>query len=303
MSQAKTFLTHGDVSALADSLRRRIVTRFAGYPHAVAVYGVPRGGTYVAYLLQSVAIVVANSAEEADVIVDDIVDSGATRDRYHALYPNKQFLALVDKTNGTDEYRGHWVVFPWEVSEAQKDEGIEDNIRRLLQYVGEDATRGGLLETPSRVAKAWGEWCAGYSLKAEDILKVFEDGAEDCDEMVVRKGIPIYSHCEHHLAAIIGECTIAYIPDGKIVGLSKMDRLADMFARRLQVQERMGNQIADAMFDILKPKGVAVWISARHLCIESRGVKNHNSLTETCALRGVFKTQPETRAEFLSLVK
>jgi GTP cyclohydrolase I len=173
----------------------------------------------------------------------------------------------------------------------------------LAEVIGQDPAREGLAETPARVVKAWEFWTSGYGLKAEDILKVFEDGADGYNEMIVRKNIPIYSHCEHHLAAIIGRCTIAYIPNGKIVGLSKMDRLADMFARRLQVQERMTTQIADAMYSILTPLGVGVWISARHLCIESRGVNNQDSETVTCALRGVFKDQPATRSEFLSLAR
>lgn len=173
----------------------------------------------------------------------------------------------------------------------------------LAEVAGVDPNREGLEDTPARVAKAWAFWTSGYALRPEDILKVFEDGADGYNEMIVRKDIPIYSHCEHHLAAIIGRCTIAYIPDGKIVGLSKMDRLADMYARRLQVQERMTTQIADAMFNILAPKGVGVWISARHLCVESRGVSNQNSETVTCALRGIFQTQPETRSEFLALAR
>ena len=167
----------------------------------------------------------------------------------------------------------------------------------------EQSLRQGLEETPQRMAKAWEFWTSGYKRDAKSILKCFEDGAEGCDQMVVRKNIPIYSHCEHHLAAIIGRCTIAYIPDGKVVGLSKMDRIADMFARRLQVQERMTNQIADAMFDNLLPKGVGVWMSARHLCVESRGVQNQDSETITVALRGAFLNQPETRAEFLALAR
>ncbi len=179
-------------------------------------------------------------------------------------------------------------------------EKIIENL--LYQLIGE-TPRQGLQDTPKRVVQAWKEWTSGYSLDAKDILKVFEDGAEGCDQMVVRKNIPIYSHCEHHLAAIIGRCTIAYIPDGKVVGLSKMDRIADMFARRLQVQERMTNQIADAMHDNLNPKGVGVWISARHLCVESRGVKNQDSETVTVALRGAFLDQSETRAEFLALAR
>lgn len=172
----------------------------------------------------------------------------------------------------------------------------------LYEVIGENP-REGLQDTPDRVLKAWKEWTCGYKLNAEDILKTFEDGAQGCDEMVVRKNIPIYSHCEHHLAAIIGRCTIAYIPNGRVVGLSKMDRLADMYARRLQVQERMTNQIADAMSQYLTPHGVGVWMSARHMCVESRGVRNAESETVTVALRGAFKVQPETRAEFLALAR
>lgn len=163
--------------------------------------------------------------------------------------------------------------------------------------------REGLIETPTRMAKAWEFWTSGYSKRPEDILKCFEDGSEGCDEMVIRKNIPIYSKCEHHLADIFGFCTIAYIPNGKVVGLSKMDRLADMFARRLQVQERMTNQIADAMATHLDPHGVGVWISARHMCVESRGVQNQNSETVTIALRGAMKLDPRTREEFLAAAR
>jgi GTP cyclohydrolase I len=187
---------------------------------------------------------------------------------------------------------------------SAKQESDENVIRELLySVIGEDATREGLRETPKRVVKAWKHWTSGYHVDIAGLLKVFEDGAEGYDEMVVRKNIRIYSHCEHHLAPIIGECTIAYIPDGMVVGLSKLDRLADAFARRLQVQERLTSQIADALMEHLKPKGVGVHINARHMCIESRGVAQHSSDTLTSALRGVFKDQPETRAEFMALAK
>lgn len=180
----------------------------------------------------------------------------------------------------------------------------ETVIQNLLGgIIGEDVTREGLLETPKRVVKAWQDWTRGYHVDIAGLLKTFEDGAEGYDEMVVRKNIRIYSHCEHHLAPIIGECTIAYIPNGRVVGLSKLDRLADAFARRLQVQERLTQQIAEALMTHLQPKGVGVHINARHMCIESRGVSQHNSDTLTSALRGVFKDQPETRAEFMALVK
>jgi GTP cyclohydrolase I len=172
----------------------------------------------------------------------------------------------------------------------------------LHKVIGEEE-REGLNETPARVVKAWKHWTSGYHVDIAGLLKTFEDGAKGYDEMVVRKNIRIYSHCEHHLAPIIGECTIAYIPNGRVVGLSKLDRLADAFARRLQVQERLTVEIADALMEHLEPRGVGVHINARHMCIESRGVAQHSSDTLTSALRGVFKDQPETRAEFMALVK
>jgi GTP cyclohydrolase IA len=180
----------------------------------------------------------------------------------------------------------------------------EEVIRSLLGgIIGEDVNREGLLETPARVVKAWKHWCGGYQIDVKQLIKAFSDGAENADEMVVRKAIRIYSHCEHHLAPIIGDCTIAYIPNGKVIGLSKLDRVADAFARRLQVQERLTSQIADALWEGLEPLGVGVYINARHMCIESRGVMQHNSDTATTALRGVMKTSPEARAEFLALTR
>jgi len=180
---------------------------------------------------------------------------------------------------------------------------MQRTITRLLKLIGEDPSRGGLQETPDRVAKAWEFWTKGYKERPEDVLKVFEDGAERCDEMVLVKDIPLYSHCEHHLAPIFGTVSIAYIPQGRIVGLSKLSRLADVYARRLQVQERLTNQIADALHTHLKPKGVGVVVKARHLCMESRGVCQQGHITVTSALRGVMRDVPEARAEFLELVK
>ena len=174
-------------------------------------------------------------------------------------------------------------------------------VKDLLDMIGEDSNRGGLAETPERVVKAWRYWTGGYDKNPADVLKVFEDGAEKYDQMVVVKDIPVYSHCEHHLAAIIGTATVAYIPNGKIVGLSKLSRLVDIFARRLQVQERMTRQIADALQEHLEPLGCGVVIKARHMCMESRGVCQQGHLTVTTALHGKFKKDPQTRAEFLSV--
>lgn len=180
---------------------------------------------------------------------------------------------------------------------------IEHAVKDILKAVGEDISRQGLLETPQRVAKAWAEWTSGYSKNPADILKTFEDGAESVGEMVIVKNIPFYSHCEHHMAPFFGSATVAYIPNGKIVGLSKLSRLVDMFARRLQVQERLTNQIADAIQEHLSPLGVGVALEARHMCMESRGVCQQGSSTKTFALRGEIKENKEQRKEFMQEVK
>ena len=176
-------------------------------------------------------------------------------------------------------------------------------IRAIEQVPDSEDVRGGLEETPDRVAKAWEFWTSGYGMDPAEVLKTFEDGADGVDEMVMVKDIPFYSHCEHHMAPIFGTATIAYLPDGKIVGLSKMSRLLEVYARRLQVQERLTCQVADAMMTHLQPLGAAVVIKARHLCMESRGVCQQGHHTVTSALRGVFKEDPIVRAEFLQLAR
>lgn len=185
------------------------------------------------------------------------------------------------------------------LAQKAKEEIIYNLLGGVIEH--EDADREGLLETPARVVKAWAHWTSGYSVDIAKLLKVFKDGSENYDEMVIVKDIPIYSKCEHHLADIFGTATIAYIPDGNIVGLSKLSRLADAFSRRLQVQERLTCQIADALQLHLQPKGVGVVIKARHMCMESRGLCQQGHHTVTSALRGVIKSQPETRAEFLQI--
>jgi GTP cyclohydrolase I len=296
---SKTILNHGNIGDLAHTVREAIIASGLMFARC---YPIPRGGVAAAYAVynSSCPFAIVNTPEEADFFIDDIIDSGETMRRYCDEYPGKMFFALIDKLNG--EYANEWVVFPWEVTSEGTDESATDIVTRLLQFVGEDATRGGLLETPHRVLKAWKHWCGGYDLDAKSVLKTFEDGAENCDEMVVRV-VPFYSHCEHHMAAIIGHAVVAYVPNSKIVGLSNIDRVVDMFARRLQVQERLTNQIAEAIMENLEPKGVGVWVNARHLCIESRGVRNQNSVTDTLALRGVFKEDARTRAEFIAVAR
>lgn len=178
-----------------------------------------------------------------------------------------------------------------------------DTFRVLLEQIGEDPDRGGLRETPDRAAAAWAHWTSGYGKDPAEVLKCFEDGAEKYDELVFQGNISFASHCEHHLAPFFGVAHIAYIPNGKVVGLSKLSRLVDIFAHRLQVQERMTRQVAEALMEHLQPLGVAVVLNARHHCMESRGIKKIGTRTMTSAVLGVFKDKPEARAEFLDLVK
>jgi len=183
------------------------------------------------------------------------------------------------------------------------EENVRAGVRHLITVAGDDPTRQGLVETPERFRKAWEYWNRGYKQDPAAVLKTFEDGAEKCDEMVTQLNIRIWSRCEHHLAPFFGRAHIAYVPNGKIVGLSKLTRVARIFAARLQVQERLTDQIADCLQVHLDPKGVAVVLDCRHTCMESRGVEEHGTTTITTALRGVFKENPSARAEFMSYVQ
>jgi GTP cyclohydrolase I len=185
-----------------------------------------------------------------------------------------------------------------------RDEGFgRADWRRFLESIGENPDRPGLQETPARVAKAWGAWSAGYAQDPAEVLKVFEDGAEQYNELIVVKNIPVYSHCEHHLAPFFGKATVGYLPSGKIVGLSKLTRLVDCFARRLQVQERMTTQIAEALMEHLAPKAVGVVVSCRHLCMESRGIRAIGEETITSAMLGELQPNLALRTEFLALAR
>jgi GTP cyclohydrolase I len=182
---------------------------------------------------------------------------------------------------------------------SRAEELIENQLLFLCQ---EDPNRDGLRDTPSRVVKAWEHWCGGYNVNIPELLTEF-DNEEKYDEMVTVKNIPLYSHCEHHLAPFFGTATVSYIPNGKIVGLSKINRVVDAFARRLQVQERITIQVADAIMQHLHTRGVGVMLRCRHLCMESRGVCQQGHHTITTALRGVMKTDPAARAEFLAAAR
>ena len=186
------------------------------------------------------------------------------------------------------------------MSNTQATDDLEDLVRKQLELIGEDPSREGLLKTPARVAASLQWLTRGYE---QDARQVIGDAMfDEChSNMVMVRDIELYSMCEHHMLPFYGKAHVAYIPDGKIVGLSKLPRIVDVFAQRLQVQERLTEQIAEAINDVLEPLGVGVVVEAYHLCMMMRGVQKQNSKTITSALRGVFREDPKTRDEFLRL--
>ena len=178
---------------------------------------------------------------------------------------------------------------------------IENLTKELLNEIGEDSNREGLLKTPYRVAKSWDFLTQGYKTDLESLVNkaIFH---EDYDEMVLIKDIEYYSLCEHHLLPFFGRAHVAYIPNGKIIGLSKIPRIVDLFSRRLQVQERMTQEIADTLNNVLNPRGVAVVVEGQHMCMQMRGVQNKNSYASTSHMLGIFREDSKTRKEFLNLV-
>lgn len=268
------------------------------------VYGVPRGGVIPAAMLATrLGLPVLDTYSPQTLIVDDIIDSGKTRKRYPK---SSTFVSIANKTRDLNPEStwggiyvpyGDWVVFPWE--NAKNETGPEDSIRRVLQYIGEDPDREGLIETPKRVLKAFTELTAGYQEDAGvHLSKLFD---ETSDQMVVSSGIEFVSLCEHHMLPFIGTATVGYLPGDKVVGLSKLARTVDVFARRLQVQERLTGQIADALVEHLQPEGCGVIVRAKHQCQGIRGAQKRDAMMTTSALRGAFLDDPKMRSEFLSL--
>ena len=184
----------------------------------------------------------------------------------------------------------------------EKRKKLEANTRNLLELLGEDPNREGLMNTPKRVAKAWDFLTKGYNENLDDLINnaIFEGESKD---MVIVKNIEFYSLCEHHMIPFYGKAHIGYIPDGKIIGFSKLARITDLFAQRLQVQERLTNQIAQCLQDVLNPRGVAVVLEGKHFCMLSRGVQKQNSIATSSAMLGIFREEESTRNEFLKLIQ
>lgn len=296
--QSRVDLSWPDVYSRGQKIAAAVDAMFPGDVDLRA-YPVPRGGIHAAMVVQvemsqrkrPLSLVLVDDVKDADVIIDDIVDSGATRQRYDGCGP---FFSLVDKSiDGSG-----WWTFPWERMSGEG--GPQENVRRLLEFIGEDPNREGLKETPDRVVRSYAELFGGYAQDPASVVKVFEDGA--CDEMVIVRDVEFYSCCEHHMLPFFGRAHIAYIPNGKVIGVSKLVRLLEIYSRRLQIQERLCQQVTKAIEDFLQPKGSACVIEAQHFCMTSRGVQKQHSIMVTSSLNGVFKDSPTTRHEFLHMI-
>lgn len=250
------------------------------------LYGVPRGGQIVAGLTGRAV----DNIIEADAIVDDIVDSGATRERY--AHYGKPFWALWEKKPGDG-----WITFPWEGSDLTAD--IRDTVVRQLEAIGEDPNRDGLKDTPKRVIKALMEMTSGYGEDPGCILSTTFD--VQYDEVVLLRNIPFTSLCEHHMLPFTGTATVGYLPGARVVGLSKLARLVHCHAKRLQVQERMTQDIAKDLERFLTTRGVAVVVKAAHSCMSCRGIRLSGCDMVTSAMLGSFRNDMALRAEFMGL--
>ena len=176
-------------------------------------------------------------------------------------------------------------------------------VRDILEHIGENPDREGLLETPDRVVRSWEELFCGYKTNVEKIFKTFDEHEHNFNQIVLLKDIELYSMCEHHMLPFIGKAHVAYIPDRRVIGISKLARLVDAFARRMQLQERIGEQVTDALMDHLAPKGAACIIEAHHLCMRMRGVQKQHSTMVTSSIKGAFLDNPATRAELMGMIK
>jgi len=264
------------------------------------LFFVPNAGYLVAKELEKyLSFKTVFTPEKSDCLVDDIIDSGKTLLKYTPY--KKPFLALY--ATGKSFYSKYAVenlnTKEWVYIFSEEDD-VRENIRRLLEYIGENPDREGLKDTPTRVIKSYSEIFSGYKQNPKEIFKAIFN--EKYDEMVISKNIEFYSMCEHHMLPFFGKIHIGYIPNKKVLGISKLSRLVEIYSRRLQIQERLVEQIADELNSSLKPKGVIVVAEAVHMCMVMRGVKKQNSKMITSAIRGAFKKQP-AREEFLNLIK
>jgi GTP cyclohydrolase IA len=258
------------------------------------VFGVPRGGTLIALeLARALELPLLDNPIDGCLVVDDLIDSGRTMKKYEGY----EFRVLIDKRK--PEWKDQWIEFWYE--NTQTDD--EDIVTRMLERIGENPNREGLIDTPKRVVKMWNEIFRGYDETKKPKITVFDNGVDGLtyDNMVVDTG-DFYSQCEHHMVPFFGNYWFAYVPDKKILGISKVARIVDHYASKLQIQERLVKEVLDEIEKAVQPKGIALVMKGEHLCKTMRGVKKKGFMV-TSDLRGVFKDKPETRAEFMRFVK
>jgi GTP cyclohydrolase I len=298
-------VTWEDVYAAAD----RIAETWAGAKLRY-VYGIPNGGFVPAVLvgerlglpmMEETAF--PNVSRERVLVVDDLVDSGKTLDCFHG--PEAPCDALFRKPHSPHYLAPRaiswdgWLEFPWE--RGRRELPAEDAVKRILQAIDPLPEREGLTDTPRRVVKSWEELFCGYRTEIAPLFRTFE--SDGYDELVLLRDIELYSTCEHHLLPFYGKAHVAYIPKGRVIGISKLARLVEAFARRLQIQERIGEQVTVELMTQLNAAGAACVIEARHLCMCARGVGKQNSVMVTSSLKGVFRDDPRARAELMGLLK
>ena len=297
-------ISWGEVEQAAAIIAREIMKLPQKISSPIRLYGIPRGGLIPAVMVKEALSVlfkqtrknkrvfITEHADCGDVFIDDILDSGETRLQYEKQFECIPFFALFVKYDHEE-----WFSFPWE--RMKNEAGPEENIVRILEYIGEDPNREGLKETPKRVVASWNKIYGGYKQDPSKILKVFKD--DSCDEMIVLRDIEFYSTCEHHLLPFSGKAHIGYIPNGQVVGISKLARLLEIFSRRAQIQERIGEQITKALMSTLKPQGCGVVLEAQHSCMTSRGVEKQNSVMVTSSMKGCFM-ESGVKSEFLRMI-
>lgn len=287
-----------------------------GEPKArTTIYGIPKNGTIVAELVAAHLrskghdVVTTFNADHANFIVDDLLDSGRTAMKYlkrwdcpvYCLYSKKKELKAgfeVDRIHAFKQVGTAWLVFPWE-ADPLSEQSETDAVTRLIEMIGEDVNRDGLKETPERFVKAFKEMTRGYDME----VKLTQFDKDGFDQLVSLTDIPFFSLCEHHLLPFYGKAHIAYVPNDKIVGISKLARITDKYACRLQNQERIGEQIVKELTEALNPAGVAVVIEATHLCCAARGVGKPNMTMRSSKLTGVFREHNNAaRLEFFHLI-
>lgn len=256
------------------------------------IYGIPKNGSIIAEGLSWRGYKITDNPDKATIFVDDLIDSGKTRDEYLKRYPSKLFLTLIEKND-------EWIQFWFEKKVSDDEQTV---VTRMLEHIGENPKRTGLQGTPNRVVKMWKEIYKGYDQNQKPVITVFPNGEDGViyDEMVIDSGT-FYSQCEHHMVPFFGQYWFAYIPDKTIIGLSKVARIVDYHSSKLQIQERLVADILNDLETAIKPKGIALIMKGEHLCKTMRGVRKPGKMV-TSDLRGVFRTNASARSEFMNFV-